>query len=175
MESLVSRLDYMDSKELHRMLTTLQSLLEKTHERITVLKEQETTPTPLVDASLFELLEPGTLDCKLLKDVVSNLKTVKYKAHPTNKNSPQIFLYGTQQYSYSAQSAALVPNPIKPDSTMAKLLANVNSKLGTSYNSMLVNKYKDLNSELGFHKDDEICLDSASPISHYLLGLLVGG
>ncbi len=152
------------------MLTTLQNLLEKTHERITVLKEQETIPTPLVDASLFELHEPGTLDCNLLQDVVKNLKKVKYKAHPTNKNSPQIFLYGTQHYSYNAQSAALVPNPIKPDSIMSKLLDNVNSKLGTSYNSMLVNKYKDLNSELGFHKDDERCLDSASPISTLSLG-----
>ena len=172
MESLVSRLDYMGRSELHRMLTTLQDLLEKTHERITVLKEEQTNPTPLVDASLYELREPGTLDidCNLLEDVVNFLKKAKFKAHPTNKDSPQILLFGSQHYGFNAQSATLVPIPITPEIIMSKLLEIVNLILGTSYNSMLVNKFKDLNSELVYHKDDERCLDPASPISALSLG-----
>ncbi len=60
MESLVSRLDDMDRDELKRMLKTLQTLLEKTHDRITALKEQPAiSPPPPVDPALFQLRDPA--------------------------------------------------------------------------------------------------------------------
>ncbi len=172
MESLTSvfeNVDDMDYNDLHKMLKTLQDLLAKTHERITALNEPSTNSTPLVDASMFQFYRQA-LNNKLEQNVLKHLKTLKYKAHPKNKNSPQLFLYGSQRYSYSAQSAALEPTTIEPDSTMSKLLDAVNTMLGTSYNSMLVNRYKDYKCVLGAHKDDEDCLDPDSPISTLSLG-----
>lgn len=53
---------------------------------------------------------------------------------------------------------------------MAELLSAVNSQMKTEYNSILVNKYKDLHCSLGFHKDDETSIDPSSPISALSLG-----
>ena len=188
MEAVAPDIDNMDRDDLYKMLKTLQSLLEKTHDRITSLKEKEqiknSTPpidtlkqkeptknsTPLVDPTMFQIHEPGLIDKKLLEAVHKKLKKLKFKAHPKNKDSPQLFLFGSRKYPFSPLSANLQPTWIDPDSVWGKFLNAVNQKLGTSYNSMLVNKYKDLNCFLEFHKDDERCLDRTSPISAMSLG-----
>jgi alkylated DNA repair dioxygenase AlkB len=53
---------------------------------------------------------------------------------------------------------------------MDRLLTTVNEKMGTAYNSMLINKYRDMNCALGPHKDDETCLEPDASISTLSLG-----
>ena len=171
MESLASRIDVMDHNALHRMLTTLQTLLVKTQERITTLKEPSTNCSPLVDASLFQFHRQA-LNNNLEQRVLKHLKSkhLKYKAHPKNKNSPQLLLFGSHRYGFSVLSATLEPIDVDSDAIMKELLDAVNAKEGTNYNSMLVNKYRDFKVALGPHKDDEKCLNPSSPISTLSLG-----
>ena len=66
-----------------------------------------------------------------------------------------------------------MPEEIVPSSVMGRLLDSVNGKLNTSYNSMLVSRYRDKNCILPPHKDNEKCLDPGSPISTLSLGSTV--
>lgn len=102
--------------------------------------------------------------------VHGHLKGLKYHPNPHSPNSPAIFLYGDQPYKYNQQSAEISPTPISSSLPMSELLLAVNGLLNTTYNSMLINKYRDLNCHLGPHKDDESSIVPSSSISTLSLG-----
>ncbi len=106
----------------------------------------------------------------LLTDLKSELQNVTYVALSSRTHSPQIALYGDCKYVFNAASKQMTPSPIKQDSTLCKVLSIVSSKMGVSYNSILVTKYRDRNVGLGWHKDNEAEIDQSVPISTLSIG-----
>ena len=47
---------------------------------------------------------------------------------------------------------------------------SINSTCNTNYNSVLVNRYINRNVALGWHKDDEMSVDSSAPIASLSIG-----
>lgn len=64
-------------------------------------------------------------------------------------------------YHYSGQLAK--SKPLQPYST--ELMTLINSRFGTNYNGILVNKYDDGNNYIGDHSDDEKNLDKGGVIA----------
>ena len=151
LDELVPKLGSLNQTELLQMLKSLENLLIKTKELIV---KENPSPDP-VDSSLFQFHPQPSLDDKLYGSVTQHLKTLKFHRNPKNSHSPEIHLFGGRKYIYNKQSADVDPTPILPNTVMDNLLRAVNTLLGTSYNSMLVNKYRDVNCALGAHKDDE--------------------
>ena len=130
-----------------------------------VLEAPEVPETP--DKFSKHLPSPG-IDAALVSEVETHLSGLHYCTNSRNRSSPGIFLYGSSPYRYNKQSADLQPTQLTP--VMARLLDEVNNCLGANFNSMLINKYNDVNSHLAAHKDDEACLDPAAPIATLSLG-----
>ena len=173
LDDLAPKLDELNNTELMTMLTSLETLLEKTRECITAKAKPKDEPSPseLVDDSLFQFDDCPDIDEKLLSEVLEFVKTLKYHPSSSNPNSPDIHLFGDHNYGFNKQSANVTPTPIDKAAVMGKFLDAVNRIHGTNFNSMLVNRYRNLNCCLGPHKDDEKCLDVASPISALSLGV----
>ncbi len=170
LDELAPQLETMKKDELAQMVKSIKLLLSKAKDCIIAMEKSDIATPTQVDKSLYEFHHDPGLNAKLLADVSKHLKTLKYHPNPKNQSSPQIHLYGSQRYIYNGQSATLSPSPILHGSIMDTLLKSVNMKLNTSFNSILINKYKDVKCSLGFHKDDEECLDPTSPISTLSLG-----
>lgn len=113
---------------------------------------------------------PQALDASLMDRVHEHLKGLTYHPNTSSPNSPEIYLYGKEPYVYNKQSSQLSPKPTITSLPMAELLIAVNKTLNTNYNSMLINKYRNIHCKLGPHKDDEKNLDPTSPISALSLG-----
>ena len=110
------------------------------------------------------------LDDDLVDRVHEHLKGLTYHPNPSSPNSPEIYLYGEHSYIYNKQSAQVSPKATLTSLPMAELLIAVNGTLNTNYNSMLINRYRNLHCKLEPHKDDEVNLDPSSPISALSLG-----
>lgn len=115
---------------------------------------------------------PQPLDDQLVARVHKHIKGLQYHPNPSSPNSPEIYLYGEQPYIYNKQSSEVSPKATLTALPMAELLIAVNRELNTSYNSMLINKYRNIHCKLGPHKDDEENLDPSSPISALSLGAI---
>ena len=175
LDELVPKLEELQREDLMLMLKSLESLLTKTREQLTAQEElppRNNTPSKVPSSVAAEFYQhlPHPLEDNLFSGVHKHLKTLHYRGNPKNPKSPEILLYGDHQYKYNEQSANLVPIPIQTDPIMSELLNTVNAKLGANYNSMLVNKYRNVNCYLGPHKDDEPCLDPSVPIATLSLG-----
>ncbi len=173
LQDLVPKLDNLNEAELMAMLNSLETLLKKTKECITAKFKPLDQPSPptIVDESLFQFdNRPNILDNRLLSEVHKLAKTLKYHPSSKNSNSPDIHLFGSQKYGYNKQSSNVTPTPIVQESPIGKLLEAVNGNIGTTFNSVLINRYRNVNCFLGAHKDDEDCLDSDTPISTLSLG-----
>ncbi len=197
-EGLVTKLDTLQYEELLQMLSSLENLLAKTKDcleakckpkvtpnvtaQISTVKDHVTTHgntvttvpevTPVPKSAEPEMFQfhKHPLDDKLVTGVHKYLKTLKFHRNRTSTDSPATLLFGTQKYVYNGHSAKVDPVPISPGSVMGDLLDSVNSKLGCSFDSILINKYRDLNCSLAPHKDDEPCVDMSSPIATLSLG-----
>ncbi|MCP4492900.1 MAG: alpha-ketoglutarate-dependent dioxygenase AlkB, partial [Gammaproteobacteria bacterium] len=78
-------------------------------------------------------------------------------------------MFGDQTYSYSKETAKL-PLHSLTSSVVGEVLDCVNNRLGTSFNSVLVNKYANKNVALGWHQDDEPIVDQSAPIATLSFG-----
>ena len=110
------------------------------------------------------------LDKPLLEELKNDLPKMNFYPMSNNKDSPVIALFGDSPYAFNSVSKAVKPLPITPSSTMYKVLDTVNSKLGVNFNSVLVNKYKNKNTFLDWHKDDESIVDQNVPIATLSIG-----
>ena len=164
-----------EMKNLQPMLDRWETLLAKTKDLMAkptnkIPHQQEPVPvSPTIHEALHQYHE-HPLEDDLLTDVHRHLKKLKYHPNPKSPKSPDILLYGSQQYTYNQQSANVEPIPIEEDAILGNLLNAVNAKLGASFNSVLINKYSNVNVSLGPHKDDESCIDTTSPIATLSLG-----
>ena len=193
LDKLSSKLQYIENKDLLRILISLETIISKTKDILTKSTPQHPPPTPkpcqttskplsaktsanLEAANTSPKVEdvlvysPQALDNSLVARVHEHVKGLTYHPNPKSPNSPEIFLYGDQPYEYNLQSSEVPPVSIISSPVMFELLYAVNESLNTKYNSMLINKYKNIHSSLGPHKDDEISLDTSSPISALSLG-----
>ncbi len=139
LEELVPQLDGLTETQLVTLVKALETLLEKTKDRIAaVVKTPEIPMNPLVDNGLFQLHPQPDIDGKLLEETQAYLKTLKYHPSAARSNSPEIHLFGGQRYVYNKQSASIVPTPIQPDSLIGSLLSIMNKAVGASFNSVLI-------------------------------------
>ena len=125
------------------------------------------TPHPIasqVDYKHLFLEEP------LLKKLNDELKSIKFTRASTISNSPQIALFGDSPYVFNSASRKVKPSPINQSSTLFRVLDTVNSKLGFSFNSILINKYLNKNVSLGWHQDNEPIVDKSTPIASLSIG-----
>ena len=159
MDDILTTLHGLQSNELVYLIQSLQGMLL-----------HKNTQPPVVDDSLYRLSQQHKLDATLLSSVHEHVKKLKYHSSSNSPNSPDIFLYGEQAYCYNKKSAAVKPARCKQDSKMGNLLTAVNKELKTKFNSMLINKYKNVHSNLAPHKDDEKCLDPTAPIASLSFG-----
>ena len=180
---LAPKLEKLKPEELLEALKSLEALVVKAKECITTAQETTTTATTTVSkppgksktttdvtGDLFTLLQQPDINKTILQDTSEFLDTVGFYPNPTNRNTPEICLFGDQRYCYNAHSAAVPPTPIEEGGVMNLLLDAVNEIQGTKYNSMLVNRYRSRNVFLGVHKDDESCLVKEAPISTLSFG-----
>ena len=108
------------------------------------------------------------LDGPLLKALKKDLP--KFDYIPTGTRAPEVSLFGNNCYVYNKATRDLKPTAITEISTIGQVLDIVNSKLGKNYNSVLVNKYRNRNVFLDWHKDDEREIDSSVPICSLSIG-----
>ena len=181
-DELNPKLENMNREELLNTLQSVEALLVKIKEMITPHASpdpvppplsstplQPSLPSPATEESLFQFLS-NPLDDGLLQEVEAHIKSLKYTGNNKRSHTPEIFLYGASPYIYNAQSAATEPVPIQQVTIMENLLEAVNTELGTTFNSMLINKYREKRSALGFHKDDEKCLVPSASIATLSFG-----
>ena len=98
---------------------------------------------------------------ELVDKVKSELPTLMYTSTGTKK--PAVCLFGEEKYSYSKETTDLPLHPLA-SSVVGEVLQCVNERLGTFFNSVLVNRYANKNVALGWHKDDEPTVDQSAPI-----------
>ena len=186
LDRLSLKLDNLDNNGLLHLLTSLEKMITKTRDILSrKVPFPPTTPGtahPSTSSSLppkpkaaptFEELfsySSNLLQDSLMTQVHQHLKGLKYHPNHRAPNGPEIYLYGEHPYEYNKQSSEVSPTPILCSRPMVDLLIAVNGALETNYNSMLVNKYKDLHCHLGPHKDNEKSLDPSSPISAISFG-----
>ena len=94
LDDLAPKLDELNNTELMTMLTSLETLLEKTRECITAKAKPKDEPSPseLVDDSLFQFDDCPDIDEKLLSEVLEFVKTLKYHPSSSNPNNFLIFI-----------------------------------------------------------------------------------
>ena len=184
LDKLSLKLDNLDNNNLLQLLISLENMIIKTRDILSKdsplppppslpLSSSTSSPTAFPPSPTFEDLFSYTsnpLNDSLVTRVHEHIKGLKYHPNSRSQNSPEIFLYGDDPYKYNKQSSEVLSIPIISSLPMAELLLAVNGTLKTEYNSMLINKYKDLHSYLDPHKDDEKSLDPSSPISALSLG-----
>ena len=188
LDKLSEKLDSLDNDSLLHLLNSLENMLMKTRDMVSTKSPSQPPPTPvhrvppppspsstvkpppppkLADSFRYQ---SNPLDDDLVSRVHQHIKGLNYYPNPRAPNSPDIFLYGNDPYVCNQQSSKVTPTPIISSLPMSELFLAVNRALNTNYNSMLINRYKNIHSCLDFHKDDEKSLDPNSSISALSLG-----
>ena len=171
LEALIPPLENTSREQLQATLQQAEDLASKIRALLQPSPPDSSPPDsshsshpPSTPDELFEYLDSPKISKELLKSVEVHLKSLKYTQKKA-KFSPETFLYGASKYVYDSSSATVMPTPIREEPIMARLLDAVNTELGTSFNSMLVSRYPNKNFMLGYHKDDEKCLDATAPVA----------
>ena len=113
-------------------------------------------------------LEPSLLG--QLKAELKDKNKIVYSPSARTVNSPDIALFGELPYVYNSLSKHVKPTPFTRSDTLFRVLDTVNSKLGCNFNSILINKYRNKNVCLPWHKDNESIVDENSPIASLSVG-----
>lgn len=132
-------------------------------------------PRIIADSSLLDstvMYKENIMEQNLYGDLSKELEGMEFSPMSRNSKScpPEIALFGDYPYVFNGVCKDLEPQPITQDSTLYKVLDLINSKLGVNYNSILVNKYRNINVHLGWHKDDEKVIDQSVPITTLSIG-----
>lgn len=135
--------------------------------------ESEPQPIPMEDANveLFGLISLGMGHDELLADLIRQVPWRAERIVVWGKSHPQprlIAWYGDPGLSYSYSGIHLDPLPWID--LLAQLKTNVESRTGCSFNSALLNYYRDNNDSMGMHSDDEPELGSRPTIASLSLG-----
>ena len=144
------------------------------------LSNHPTSPTPktgepriIADSSLLDstvMYKENFMEQNLVGELTKELEEMDFIPMSRNTKSPEISLHGDYPYVFNEATKDLEPLPISKDSTLYKVLDKMNGKLGVNYNSILINRYRNINVHLGWHKDDEVSIDQSVPITTLLIG-----
>ena len=174
LEALIPKVDELDTTSLTAVISNIEKLLQKTKDLLLDRTQNLSPPPPPAIAEpqidipkLFEY-EDDFLGKTLMKEVQLHLDMLHFT--PQGVNQPGIYLYGDSKYVYNKASATVIPTPISDSACISKVLDIVNGKLGTAFNSVLINKYSGINNYLDWHQDDEKCLDKNSSIATLSIG-----
>ena len=111
------------------------------------------------------------LDDVLFQRITDELPHFRYI--PTGKKkSPEVCLFGNVPYVYNKATVNLRPQPFASSDIISDVLDVVNWKYGTSFNSVLVNRYANKNVSLGWHQDNEVEIDQTQPIMTLSIGAI---
>lgn len=122
------------------------------------------TPISTLTESYHNVLDPHTL--QQLKDELIGLNF-----HRTGNNRPEVCLFGENPYRYNKETKGLVPVPLMDSPIISTVLDIVKKYLGyDGLNSVLINKYRNKNTTLGWHKDDEKEIDQSCPVVSLSIG-----
>ena len=157
-----------DVATLSNMVASVTAFLSKAEEHYanTVLDlSQSMAQSPSKEPECSAIASKTThhsdfLAKELVDKVKSELPTLMYTSTGTKK--PAVCLFGEEKYSYSKETTDLPLHPLA-SSVVGEVLQCVNERLGTFFNSVLVNRYANKNVALGWYKDDEPTVDQSAP------------
>ena len=180
LDTIWPMLEKLDKESLTKVLDSLEKIIEKTKEIREIMEAPEKNNNDYQekeeeeDESLDDIitsvtdLHLETLDIVKYLQLEAYVKELHYT--PQGVNQPSLYLFGDSKYVYNKVTAELTPTPLDSSDIMSSLVAEVNAKFNCNFNSVLVNKYHNLNSHLKWHKDDEKKLDPSSPIAILSIG-----
>jgi alkylated DNA repair dioxygenase AlkB len=131
----------------------------------------ERLPIADADVLLYHQIELGQSYDQLLYELIDNTTwrqeeiTLFGKAHRQPRLSAW---YGNSDSVYTYSGISLRPRPW--NQTLLNLKAGVESQLGRSFNSVLLNYYRDQRDSMGMHSDDESELGKQPVIASLSLG-----
>jgi len=131
----------------------------------------ERLPIADADVLLYHQIELGQSYDQLLYELIDNTTwrqeeiTLFGKAHRQPRLSAW---YGNRDSVYTYSGISLRPRPW--NQTLLNLKACVESQLGRSFNSVLLNYYRDQRDSMGMHSDDESELGKQPVIASLSLG-----
>ncbi len=131
----------------------------------------ERLPIADADVLLYHQIELGQSYDQLLYELIDNTTwrqeeiTLFGKAHRQPRLSAW---YGNRDSVYTYSGISLRPRPW--NQTLLNLKAGVESQLGRSFNSVLLNYYRDQRDSMGMHSDDESELRKQPVIASLSLG-----
>lgn len=112
----------------------------------------------------------GALPQDIYETIHRDLTALDKEYTPQGVNRPSIYLFGDRQYIYNGASRSVHPTPIQSSPMMTELVAEVSRQVKCEFNSVLVNHYGTLKTELPYHKDDEAVLDPTAPVATLSFG-----
>jgi alkylated DNA repair dioxygenase AlkB len=136
-----------------------------------LLAEFETRQLPLVDADLrfWPQVDFGIPQDQLLRELIESIDWHQQKITVYGRNYPQPRLsawYGDASYRYSGIS--LEPLPWTP--TLLEIRAQIEALTRYTFNSVLLNYYRNQDDSMGMHSDDERELGAQPVIASLSLG-----
>jgi alkylated DNA repair dioxygenase AlkB len=125
------------------------------------------------DADVFYLdrLVPAGSDTKILRRLIAEIAWRSEEVVMWGRKLPQPRLtawYGDADASYAYSGIQLHPLPWTP--ILLDIKARVEETVGSTFNSVLINYYRDNRDSIGFHSDDEPELGEQPVIASLSLG-----
>lgn len=172
-ESVTKILEKLDPETRNKVMDLTESLIMIVREMKALVAAAVMEPvTKTVDkvspVESFIDYTTEALPKDMFTKIHAELKTLNYTSQ--GEDRPSIYLFGNKQYIYNHASASVHPTPIEASPLLCDVVTEVNKKLKCDFNSVLVNKYGNLNTKLSFHKDDEPALDPSAPIATLSFG-----
>jgi len=134
---------------------------------------EERLPLPGADVSYLPHLDVGRAPHELLASLISEVPwraesvTVWGKSHPQPR---LVAWYGDSGSAYSYSGVTLDPLPWTD--VLRSLKSDIEEFTGASFNSVLLNYYRNNRDSMGFHSDDEPELGPRPVIASYSLGAI---
>jgi len=115
--------------------------------------------------SLCEFFRESGIEDSIIDDALVEIKNLKeFFVKSDTSHRPTVLVIGAQYYYSKDTKVDLKPVPFSQAPMTEKLVNAFNLKFDTSYNSVLVNHYHNMNAMIPWHKDDEKMLDPNHPI-----------
>ena len=161
--------DYLDNFDFNSVdSTTLSNIIRSARNFIGKAVASLALPRPTPVTPSGTVYTEDFLEDSLVKQLKCDLSKLMYLS--TGVKQPGVCLFGQHRYAYNKATANLEPIPFGTVSSIDTTLEAINTKLGTDYNSVLVNKYHNKNTALNWHSDNEPEIDQTHPIATLSIG-----
>ena len=156
LKDLINQLNTLSPDELETLIRVTKEIKEKKTSPI------KTPPNPSAAENFFDYYKKCGIDEVIINEAWDEIEGLD--CHSQGVDQPGIILIG-ENYYYSAKTKKnLVAVSFQDAPKTAKLVEALNNLHGTSFNSVLVNRYRTFKHHIKWHKDDEPMLDLNSPI-----------